>query len=155
MSFQVLLNPFSHEGGLKLLEGNIGRGVIKTSALKDEHLCIEADAIVFDSQEALQEAFKKGELERDFIAVVRYQGPKANGMPELHGLMPPLGVLQDRGFKVAIVTDGRMSGASGKVPSAIHVVPEAANGGVLSKIMTGDRIRLDVNQGKYDFAGRE
>lgn len=139
--------PFSDEGGLKLLEGNIGRGVIKTSALKDEHLCIEADAIVFDSQEALQEAFKKGELERDFIAVVRYQGPRANGMPELHGLMPPLGVLQDRGFKVAIVTDGRMSGASGKVPSAIHIVPEAANGGVLSKIMTGDRIRLDVEQG--------
>jgi phosphogluconate dehydratase len=140
-------NPFSKEGGLKLLKGNIGRGVIKTSALKDEQLFIEADAIVFDSQEALQEAFKKGELERDFIAVVRYQGPRANGMPELHGLMPPLGVLQDRGFKVAIVTDGRMSGASGKVPSAIHVVPEAANGGVLSKIVTGDTIRLDIENG--------
>ena len=139
--------PFSHEGGLKLLEGNIGRGVIKTSALKDEHLCIEEDVIVFESQEALQEAFHRGELERNFIAVVPYQGPKANGMPELHGLMPPLGVLQDRGFKVAIVTDGRMSGASGKVPSAIHIVPEAANGGVLSKIMTGDRIRLDIDQG--------
>lgn len=139
--------PFSHEGGIKLLEGNIGRGVIKTSALKNEHLCIEEDVIVFESQEALQEAFHRGELERDFIAVVRYQGPKANGMPELHGLMPPLGVLQDRGFKVAIVTDGRMSGASGKVPSAIHIVPEAANGGVLSKIMTGDRIRLDVDHG--------
>ncbi|MDP3119112.1 MAG: phosphogluconate dehydratase [Sulfuricurvum sp.] len=139
--------PFSHEGGLKLLQGNIGRGVIKTSALKDEHLCIEADAIVFDSQEALQEAFHRGELERDFIAVVRYQGPRANGMPELHGLMPPLGVLQDRGFKVAIVTDGRMSGASGKVPSAIHIVPEAANGGVLSKIVTGDSIRLDIENG--------
>jgi phosphogluconate dehydratase len=140
--------PFSDEGGLKLLEGNIGRGVIKTSALKEEHLCVEAEAIVFDSQEALQEAFKQGELERDFIAVVRYQGPRANGMPELHGLMPPLGVLQDRGFKVAIVTDGRMSGASGKVPSAIHIVPEAADGGVLSTIITGDRIRLDVNLGR-------
>lgn len=139
--------PFSQEGGLKLLEGNIGRGIIKTSALKNEHACIEEEAIVFESQEALQEAFKNGELERDFIAVVRYQGPKANGMPELHGLMPPLGVLQDRGFKVAVVTDGRMSGASGKVPSAIHIVPEAANGGVLSKIITGDRIRLDVDQG--------
>lgn len=144
--------PFSREGGLKLLEGNIGRGVIKTSALKKEYLLIEADAIVFDSQEALQKAFKQGELERDFIAVVRYQGPKANGMPELHGLMPPLGVLQDRGFKVAIVTDGRMSGASGKVPSAIHVVPEAAEGGVLSKILTGDRIRLDINQGSLTLS---
>lgn len=140
--------PFSPEGGLKLLEGNIGRGVIKTSALKQNHLLIEADAVVFDSQEALQRAFREGELDRDFIAVVRYQGPKANGMPELHGLMPPLGVLQDRGFKVAIVTDGRMSGASGKVPSAIHVVPEAAEGGMLSKILTGDRIRLDVEKGE-------
>jgi len=145
------LNPYSPEGGLKLLEGNIGRSVIKTSALKEEHLLIEAEAIVFDSQESLQEAFKKGELERDFIAVVRYQGPKSNGMPELHGLMPPLGVLQDRGFKVAIVTDGRMSGASGKVPSAIHVVPEAAEGGILSKVMSGDRIRLDVHNGTLEL----
>ena len=108
---------------------------------------MEAEAIVFDSQEALQSAFNNGELERDFIAVVRYQGPKANGMPELHGLMPPLGVLQDRGFKVAIMTDGRMSGASGKVVSAIHIVPEAADGGILSKIVTGDRIRLDIHNG--------
>jgi len=140
--------PFSEEGGLKLLNGNIGRSVIKTSALKKEQFVIEADAIVFESQEALQSAFKRGELERDFIAVVRYQGPKANGMPELHGLMPPLGVLQDKGFKVAIITDGRMSGASGKVPSAIHMSPEAVDGGVLAKVETGDRIRLDADKGE-------
>ena len=140
--------PFSAEGGLKLLVGNIGRSVIKTSALKDQNLIIEAEAAVFDSQEALQEAFKRGELERDFIAVVRYQGPRANGMPELHGLMPPLGVLQERGFHVAIITDGRMSGASGKVASAIHMSPEASHGGVLAKIHNGDRIRFDVQKGE-------
>jgi len=140
--------PFSSEGGLKLLVGNIGRSVIKTSALKDQHLFIEAEAIVFDSQEALQEAFKRGELERDFIAVVRFQGPRANGMPELHGLMPPLGVLQERGFQVAIITDGRMSGASGKVASAIHMSPEASNGGVLAKICNGDKIRFDIQKGE-------
>lgn len=139
---------FSAEGGLKLLVGNIGRSVIKTSALKDQNLVIEAEAAVFDSQEALQEAFKRGELERDFIAVVRYQGPRANGMPELHGLMPPLGVLQERGFQVAIVTDGRMSGASGKVASAIHMSPEASRGGILAKIHNGDRIRFDVQKGE-------
>jgi phosphogluconate dehydratase len=136
--------PFSQEGGLKLLCGNIGRSVIKTSALKANHMLIEAPAIVFESQEQLQSAFKRGELERDFVAVVRYQGPKANGMPELHSLMPPLGVLQDRGFKVAIITDGRMSGASGKVPSAIHMSPEALDGGVIAKINSGDMIRFDV-----------
>lgn len=140
--------PFAKEGGLKLLKGNIGRSVIKTSALKPEYFLIEAKAIVFESQEALQEAFKSGDLERDFIAVVRFQGPRANGMPELHGLMPPLGVLQQKGFKVAIVTDGRMSGASGKVPSAIHVCPEALDGGMLSKIKTGDLIRLDAHKGE-------
>ena len=139
--------PFSEEGGLKLLDGNIGRSVIKTSALKPEQLFIEAPALVFESQEALQSAFKEGKLERDFIAVVRFQGPKANGMPELHGLMPPLGVLQDKGFKVAIITDGRMSGASGKVPSAIHFSPEAADGGVLAKIEDGDMIRFDIENG--------
>ena len=141
-------NPFSTEGGLKLLSGNLGRSVIKTSALKPEQFIIEAEAIVFDSQEALQTAFKNAELERDFIAVVRYQGPKANGMPELHGLMPPLGVLQDKGFKVAIITDGRMSGASGKVPSAIHFSPEALDGGVLAKVKTGDIIRFDAKEGE-------
>ena len=140
--------PFSKEGGLKLLSGNIGRSVIKTSALKESQMFIEAEAIVFESQESLQIAFKKGELEKDFIAVVRYQGPKANGMPELHGLMPPLGVLQDKGFQVAIVTDGRMSGASGKVPSAIHMSPEALAGGVLAKINTGDMIRFDIEKGE-------
>jgi phosphogluconate dehydratase len=140
--------PFNAEGGLKLLEGNIGRSVIKTSALKQGQFLIEAEAIVFESQESLQSAFKRGELERDFIAVVRYQGPKANGMPELHGLMPPLGALQDKGFKVAIVTDGRMSGASGKVPSAIHMSPEALDGGLLAKIETGDMIRLDTEKGE-------
>ena len=139
--------PFGSEGGLKLIGGNIGRSVIKTSALKPHHFNIKAPAIVFESQEALQKAFKAGELERDFIAVVRYQGPKANGMPELHGLMPPLGVLQDKGFKVAIVTDGRMSGASGKVPSAIHMVPEAKEGGVLAKVRTGDMIDFDIEKG--------
>jgi phosphogluconate dehydratase len=140
--------PFSEEGGLKLLSGNLGRSVIKTSALKPEHFYIEAPAIVFESQESLQEAFHKGELEKDFIAVVRYQGPKANGMPELHGLMPPLGALQDKGYKVAIITDGRMSGASGKVPSAIHVSPEALDGGLLAKVKTGDRIRFDAKKGE-------
>ncbi len=140
--------PFSEEGGLKLLKGSIGRSVIKTSALKASQHYIEAPAIVFDSQQSLQEAFKAGELERDFIAVVRYQGPKANGMPELHGLMPPLGVLQDKGFKVAIITDGRMSGASGKVPSAIHLTPEAEEGGLIAKVQSGDRIRLDIEKGE-------
>ncbi len=140
--------PFSEEGGLKLLNGNLGRSVIKTSALKPEQFFIEAPAIVFESQEALQDAFHQGELERDFIAVVRYQGPKANGMPELHGLMPPLGALQDKGYKVAIITDGRMSGASGKVPSAIHLSPEALDGGMLAKVKTGDRIRFDAKKGE-------
>lgn len=140
--------PFSQEGGLKLLSGNLGRSVIKTSALKPEQFIIEAPAIVFESQESLQTAFKNGELEKDFIAVVRYQGAKANGMPELHGLMPPLGVLQDKGFKVAIITDGRMSGASGKVPSAIHFTPEALDGGLLAKVKSGDSIRFDALKGE-------
>jgi len=140
--------PFSQEGGLKLLGGNLGRSVIKTSALKPEQFSIEAQAIVFESQESLQTAFKNGELEKDFIAVVRYQGAKANGMPELHGLMPPLGVLQDKGFKVAIITDGRMSGASGKVPSAIHFTPEALDGGLLAKVKTGDTVRFDAHKGE-------
>jgi len=143
-----IAKPFSQEGGLKLLSGNLGRSVIKTSALKPEQFVIEAEAIVFESQESLQSAFKQGELERDFIAVVRYQGPKANGMPELHGLMPPLGVLQDKGFKVAIITDGRMSGASGKVPSAIHFSPEALDGGLLAKVKTGDSISFDAQKGE-------
>ncbi|MBO1928365.1 phosphogluconate dehydratase [Thiomicrorhabdus sp. 6S2-11] len=136
--------PFDHHGGLTMLDGNLGRSVIKTSALKPEQLLIEAPAIVFESQDELQAAFKAHELDKDFIAIVRYQGPKANGMPELHGLMAPLGALQDKGFKVAVVTDGRMSGASGKVPSAIHMTPEALDGGLLSKVQNGDLVVLDV-----------
>jgi phosphogluconate dehydratase len=144
-------SAFSAEGGLRLLGGNIGQSVIKTSALKKEHLFIEAKAIVFESQKELKIAFEKGELERDFIAVVRYQGPKSNGMPELHGLLPSLGVLQDKGFKVAIVTDGRMSGASGKVPSAIHISPEAVDNGVIAKIQNGDIISFDVQKGVIEL----
>ncbi len=135
--------PFQPTGGLKVLDGNLGRAVSKTSAVAPERHIIEAPARVFHSQEALQAAFKAGSLTGDFVAVVRFQGPKANGMPELHKLMPPLGVLQDRGQKVALVTDGRMSGASGKVPSAIHVTPEAANGGPIAKIQDGDMVRFD------------
>jgi len=142
--------PFADDGGLKLLTGNLGRAVIKTSAVKIEHQVVEAPAIVFDSQEAVQEAFKRGELKRDFVAVVRFQGPRANGMPELHKLTPPLGVLQDQGFHVALVTDGRMSGASGKVPAAIHVTPECLAGGPLAKVRSGDVIRLDAINGKLE-----
>jgi len=140
-------NPFSKEGGLRVLDGNIGRSVIKTSALKEQHRLITAPAKVFYSQEALKDAFKAGELEMDFVAVLPYQGPKANGMPELHGLLPSMGALQDKGFKVAIITDGRMSGASGKVPSAIHLCPEAKDGGIISRIHDGDIITLDCENG--------
>jgi len=139
--------PFSPDGGLKLLSGNLGRAVIKVSAVKPEHRVVEAPAIVFNSQEELMAAFDRGELKRDFVAVVRYQGPRANGMPELHKLTPPLGVLQDEGFKVALVTDGRMSGASGKVPAAIHVTPECLAGGPLAKVRNGDAILLDGERG--------
>lgn len=139
--------PFAPDGGLKLLTGNLGRAIIKTSAVKPEHQAVEAPAIVFNNQEELMAAFDRGELRRDFVAVVRYQGPRANGMPELHKLTPPLGVLQDEGFKVALVTDGRMSGASGKVPAAIHVTPECLAGGPLAKVRTGDVILLDGRRG--------
>ncbi|MGB0204388.1 MAG: phosphogluconate dehydratase [Neptuniibacter sp.] len=142
---------FRQDGGVKVLQGNLGRGVIKTSAVSDEHLVIEAPAIVFENQDDIAEAFKRGELEKDFVAVVRYQGPKAIGMPELHKLTPYLGVLQDRGFKVALVTDGRMSGASGKVPAAIHVWPEAVDGGALSRVQDGDLIRLDGVEGSLQL----
>ncbi len=137
--------PFSASGGLKLLQGNLGRSVIKISAVPDDRHVIEAPCRVFDSQEALHTAFKAGELDRDVICVVRWQGPQANGMPELHKLTPPMAVLQGKGFRVALVTDGRMSGASGKVPAAIHVSPEAAAGGDLAKVRDGDVIRLDAN----------
>ncbi len=135
--------PFSATGGLKLLQGNLGRSVIKVSAVPEDRHIIEAPARVFDSQEAMLAAFKAGEMEKDMIVVVRWQGPRANGMPELHKLTPPLAVLQGKGFKVALVTDGRMSGASGKVPAAIHVSPEALAGGPLAKLRDGDIVRLD------------
>ena len=136
-------SPFSATGGLKLLQGNLGRSVIKISAVPEAFHVIEAPARVFNSQDELQQAFKAGELDRDVVCVVRWQGPQANGMPELHKLTPPLAVLQGKGFKVALVTDGRMSGASGKVPAAIHISPEAAAGGPLAKVQDGDLIRLD------------
>ena len=143
-------NPFSADGGLRLMKGNIGRSVIKVSAVAPEHRVIEAPAIVFDDQQDVLAAFDRGELERDFIAVVRFQGPRANGMPELHKLTPQLSILQSRGFKVALVTDGRMSGASGKVPAAIHMSPEALLGGAIGKIRTGDLIRFDAEKGELD-----
>ncbi|MBB2670625.1 UNVERIFIED_ORG: phosphogluconate dehydratase [Rhizobium esperanzae] len=142
--------PFQANGGLKMLRGNLGKAVIKISAVKPERHIIEAPAIVFHSQQELQDAFKEGRLNRDFVAVVRFQGPKANGMPELHKLTPPLGVLQDRGFRVALLTDGRMSGASGKVPAAIHVTPEAVDGGPIARIKNGDIIRLDAIKGTLE-----
>jgi phosphogluconate dehydratase len=139
--------PFSADGGLKLLAGNLGRAVVKTSAVKPEHRVVRAPALVFDTQESVMAAFDRGELKRDFVAVVRYQGPRANGMPELHKLTPILGVLQDQGFHVALVTDGRMSGASGKVPAAIHVTPECLAGGPLARVRDGDPIVLDCERG--------
>ncbi|WP_284757332.1 phosphogluconate dehydratase [Agrobacterium sp. fls2-241-TYG-188a] len=142
--------PFQPTGGLKMLTGNLGKAVIKISAVKPERHIIEAPAIIFHDQQSLQTAFKEGRLNRDFVAVVRFQGPKANGMPELHQLTPPLGVLQDRGFKVALVTDGRMSGASGKVPAAIHMTPEAVDCGPISRIRDGDMIRLDAITGTIE-----
>ncbi len=138
-------SPFSASGGLKLLKGNLGRSVIKISAVPNDLHVIEAPCRVFDSQDALHKAFSADELNRDVICVVRWQGPQANGMPELHKLTPPLAVLQGKGYRVALVTDGRMSGASGKVPAAIHVSPEAAAGGPLAKVQDGDVIRLDAN----------
>jgi phosphogluconate dehydratase len=140
-------DPFDSEGGLRLLSGNLGRAIIKTSAVKPEHRQVEAPAMVFDDQDDFLAAFKAGKLDRDFVAVVRFQGPKANGMPELHSLSPALGVLQDRGRKVALVTDGRMSGASGKTPAAIHVTPEAIDGGPIGRVRTGDIVRLDAERG--------
>ncbi|MCF7520832.1 phosphogluconate dehydratase [Neisseria sp. ZJ106] len=142
--------PFSPDGGLRLMKGNIGRSVIKVSAVREGCRIIEAPAIVFNDQREVLEAFDRGELERDFVCVVRYQGPRANGMPELHKLTPPLGILQDRGFKVALLTDGRMSGASGKVPAAIHMTPEASMGGNIAKIRTGDIIRFDSVSGELN-----
>ncbi|HWA19308.1 MAG TPA: phosphogluconate dehydratase [Devosia sp.] len=148
-------DAFSKTGGLKLLTGNLGKSVIKVSAVKPENRVVEAKARVFHTQDGLQAAFKNGELNHDVVAVVRFQGPKSVGMPELHKLTPALGVLQDRGFKVALLTDGRMSGASGKVPAAIHITPEASDGGAISKIRDGDLIRLDAEAGTLMFLGDE
>ncbi len=144
-------DPFSSDGGMRLVSGPLGRGVAKVSAVKASHRVIEAPARVFDSQDAMKRAFEAGELNRDVVVVVRFQGPSANGMPELHGLSPALGVLQDRGHRVALVTDGRMSGASGKIPSAIHVSPEAARGGPLARVEDGDVIRLDTEKSVLDL----
>ena len=139
--------PFQPSGGLKKLDGNLGSAMIKISAVAQERHIIEAPARIFETQLAVKEAFKNNSITSDTILVVRFQGPKANGMPELHGLTPVLAVLQDRGLRVALVTDGRMSGASGKVPSAIHLSPEAAVGGPISKLRDGDMIRLDARSG--------
>jgi phosphogluconate dehydratase len=143
-------NPFSADGGLKLLRGNLGRAVIKTSAVAAAHRIVEAPALVFENQEDVSAAFAAGKLDRDVIVIVRYQGPRANGMPELHALTPALVVLQKRGRQVALVTDGRMSGASGAVPAAIHVTPEALNGGALARVRDGDILRLDSVNGRLE-----
>jgi phosphogluconate dehydratase len=143
--------PFGADGGLRVLDGNLGRAVIKVSAVPEDRWVVEAPAWVFDDQDAVRAAFERGELDRDFVAVVRFQGPRANGMPELHKLTPLLGVLQNRGFRVALVTDGRMSGASGRVPAAIHVTPEASAGGAIGKIRDGDIVRIDAKSGTLDL----
>lgn len=140
-------DPFQADGGMRLVEGNLGRACFKSSAVKREHWSIEAPCRVFETQHAVNEAFKKGELDRDVVVVVRFQGPRANGMPELHKLTPALGVLQDRGYHVALVTDGRMSGASGKVPAAIHCTPEALGGGPLSRLRDGDIVTVSAETG--------
>lgn len=157
-----LEKPFAVGGGLHVMHGNLGRGISKVSAVSEDHQVVQAPAIVFDDQDEVLAAFHRGELERDFIIVLRYQGPKSNGMPELHKLTPLLGSLQDRGFNVAIVTDGRMSGASGKVPSAIHMCPECEDGGPLTKVRTGDVINLNTQTGEVnalvdaaEFAARQ
>jgi phosphogluconate dehydratase len=143
--------PFAASGGLHVMQGNLGRGISKLSAVSPEHQIVQAPAVVFDDQEDFLAAFKRGELEKDFVAVIRFQGPRSNGMPELHKLTPPLGVLQDKGFKVALVTDGRMSGASGKVPSAIHMCPECLAGGPLAKVHDGDIIAMNLQTGDINI----
>jgi phosphogluconate dehydratase len=143
-------NPFGADGGLKLLRGNLGRAVIKTSAVQPQHRVVEAPALVFNDQEEVMDAFRRGALERDCVVVVRFQGPRANGMPELHQLTPALTSLQSKGFRVALVTDGRMSGASGAVPAAIHLTPEALAGGPLAKLADGDIIKLDSYAGTLE-----
>ena len=141
-------NPFHLKSGLRIMSGNIGRAVMKISAVDAKQMIIKAEAIVFEEQDDLIKAFKNNELDKDFIAVLPFQGPKQNGMPELHQLTPTLTILQRRGFKVGIITDGRMSGASGKIPAAIHVVPEAKDGGLMSRIQTGDVILMNAITGE-------
>ena len=148
---RTVADPFSADGGLRLLQGNLGRSVVKVSAVKPEHRVVRAQAVVVSDQQDLLALFNAGQLEKDLIAVVRYQGPRANGMPELHKLTPPLAVLQDKGFKVALITDGRMSGASGKVPAAIHLSPEALAGGPIARVMDGDWITLDCERGVLEL----
>ncbi len=148
---KTVTSPFQKTGGLVSLNGNIGEAVIKTSAVPQDRHVIEAPAMVFHDQESVKQAFANGKLGRDFVCVVRFQGPCANGMPELHGLTPILSILQERGYKVALLTDGRMSGASGKIPAAIHVSPEAAKGGAIAKIRDGDIIRIDANNGLLEL----
>jgi phosphogluconate dehydratase len=147
---RTVASPFDASGGLHVMHGNLGRGVSKVSAVSKEHREVLAPAVVFDDQDDMMAAFKRGELDKDFIAVIRFQGPKSNGMPELHKLTPPLGLLQDKGYKVALITDGRMSGASGKVPSAIHLCPECADGGPLAKVRNGDMIHLNTETGEVN-----
>jgi len=161
MILRTIDKPFQETGGLAVFESTLGNAVMKISAVKPDHRFVEAPAVVFEDQDDMLAAYKAGELERDFIAVIRFQGPKANGMPELHKLTPSLGVLQDKGFKVALVTDGRMSGASGKVPAVIHMSPEAADGGAIARVKNGDMIRIDAEKGELtllvdekEFAGR-
>src|SRR5690606_4910947 len=139
-------DPFQKDGGLRLVQGALGRAVIKVSAVKPEHRVVGAPAAVFDSQEDVLQQFQAGELHRDVVIVLRFQGPRANGMPELHSLSPALSVLQHRGFRVALVTDGRMSGASGKTPAAIHLTPEAGQGGPLARLRDGDIVRVDARR---------
>jgi phosphogluconate dehydratase len=143
-------DPFSADGGMRLLQGNLGRCIMKTSAVDPSRWTVEAPCRVFSDQDKVIQAFKTGELDRDVVVVVRFQGPRANGMPELHKLTPPLGVLQDKGFKVALVTDGRMSGASGKVPAAIHLSPEALGGGPIGKLVDGDVVRVCAVRGSLE-----
>jgi phosphogluconate dehydratase len=147
--------PFQADSGLRLVQGNLGRGVFKTSAVDEERWVVEAPARCFSDQNEVLDAFKAGELKGDIAVVVRFQGPRANGMPELHKLVPTLGVLQDRGQRVALITDGRMSGASGKVPSAIHVSPEALPDGPLARVRDGDLIRLDGRNGRLEAVGAD
>jgi phosphogluconate dehydratase len=149
----TVAQPFASEGGLRLLTGNLGKGIIKVAAVAEKHLVVEAPALIIDNQDDLEPLFQSGALDRDIVVVVRFQGPKANGMPELHKLTPLLSSVQDRGFQVALVTDGRMSGASGKVPAVVHLVPEAEHGGSLAKLRNGDSLRVDAIHGEIEFLG--